>query len=924
MNDAPQSQPRHSTPQGRHPKGKRMRVILLLCVFMQLVDQVPAADEIDYLRDIRPLLATKCGACHGALKQQAGLRLDAGELIRKGGEDGPVIVPGKADESRLMQRVTVADPAERMPPEGEGEPLNAKQLALLAAWINAGATSPDDEVVPEDPRQHWAYQVPQRPTLNLPDDHSRIDAFIARRHQSRGLKSVGLADRHTLLRRVYLDLIGLPPTRVQIEAFMQDQSHRAWPNLVDTLLESPHYGERWGRHWMDVWRYSDWDGYKQQLRGSQRHIWRWRDWIVDSLNADKGYNRMIVEMLAGDEVAPNDPSVLPATGFLARNYHKSNRNIWLDATVEHTAKAFLGMTLNCARCHDHKFDPIPQTAYYQFRSIFEPHNVRTDRIPGKPDIMQDGLPRAFDADLTTETFLYLRGDDRHPDKDNPMTPAVPEILGGSFEPQSVPLPFEVWYPALTEFVVNEQLATARKQLATAEKKLADATVVSTEDSHGDIEKPLDVKRGDVERLELQLSVARLRAESLAARLAADRAKYAQQGSADGDQTMSLAMTAAATERQLQARQSELTVMQKTATVAAAESSDEKNQKKKQTALAKAKKELDDAAKKLKTAQDGLKKTDATYKPLGKEYPKTSSGRRLALARWIASPHNPLTARVAVNHIWMRHFGKPLVDNVFDFGLRSPRPEHADLLDWLAVELMEHDWSMKHLHRLIVNSRTWRLSTSAPSAVAEHNRKLDRDNHLLWRMNVRRLDAEIIRDNVLAVSGQLDPQRGGADIDFRKGEESRRRSIYLRHAYEKQMTMLVLFDAASPNDCYRRSESIIPQQALALANSSLVLSGSRVLARQLWQDVGPQNDDAGPQFVRLAFLQILSRPPAEEEQTACLEFLTEQARSLSDPSKLTTFAGGSIPKVKPATDAHERARENLVHVLMNHNDFVTMR
>lgn len=676
---------------------------------------------------------------------------------------------------------------------------------------------------------------------------------------------------------------------------------------------------------MDVWRYSDWDGYKQQLRGSQRHIWRWRDWIVESLNSDKGYDRMIVEMLAADEVAPSNPTVLPATGFLARNYHKSNRNIWLDATVEHTAKAFLGMTLNCARCHDHKFDPVSQTAYYQFRAIFEPHNVRTDRVPGQRDLMQDGLPRAFDADLKAETFLYKRGNEKFPDKDNPMKPAVPEIPGGAYQPQVVSLPVAAWYPALTDFIVEEQLAVARSQLASAAKMLDERAGQLSSTNTGDQSSDGDSKNNAKGKLlELQHTVAQLKLNSLEARVAADRAKYGLDDAAGDDATQQLAVIAASAERQLKVGQAELAVAQKTLAVATAKSSDEQDQKKKQAAIAKSKKELAAASKALKTAREALGKTDGAYTPLGKPYPKTSSGRRLALAHWITSENNPLTARVAVNHIWMRHFGQPIVQNVFDFGLRSPRPQHAALLDWLAVELMENDWSMKHLHRLIVNSRTWRLASSAPSLGPDHNRDIDGDNHLLWRVNVRRLDAEIIRDNMLAVSGQLDRQQGGADIDFRKGEESKRRSIYLRHAYEKQMTMLVLFDAASPNECYRRSESIIPQQALALANSSLSLGGSRLLARQLWKEVSQRGASGNSQFVTETFLQTLSRPPLDAERAACLVFLKEQAETLSNPSTLQRFAGGAASKTKPSTDPVERARENLVLVLMNHNDFVTVR
>ncbi len=898
-----------------------MRRRVFLCLLIGFASNIGAADEVDYQRDIKPLFSQKCGVCHGALKQEAGLRLDAGVLIHKGSTDGRIIVPGQADTSLLIQKVTAKDIVERMPPEGEGAALNDEEVALLSTWINEGAIVPSDEIIPADPRQHWAYLLPKRSQLPAVEDlrwSHPIDTFISREHQRLGLTPVGPADRHALLRRVYLDLIGLPPTRSQLQAYVQDESPDAWQKVVDALLESPHYGERWGRHWMDVWRYSDWDGYKQQLRGSQRHIWRWRDWIVQSLNADKGYDRMIVEMLAADELAPGNPAELPATGFLARNYHKSNRNMWLDATVEHTAKAFLGMTLNCARCHDHKFDPIAQTAYYQFRAIFEPHNVRTDRLPGQPDLLKDGLPRAYDADLTAKTFLYLQGNDKRPDKDHPMTPAIPVVLGGSFDIQPIDLPIAAYYPSLAGFVEQEQVAAARKQLVAARKQLDEAIAETT------VPDAADAKPRETDQLELKQLVAELRVKSLETRFLADRAKFAD-GDAERDlaQGNKLAQDAAAVERQLNVRLAELELTQKQTAAASAESSEEKDEKKKQTAIAAAKKALDAAQKKLDTSQEDLKKTDNHYTPTGTEYPRTSSGRRLALARWIANTNNPLTARVAVNHIWMRHFGNPLVDNVFDFGLRSAQPRHSELLDWLAIELMENQWSMKHLHRLIVTSRTWQLASSSGNLAAATNQSIDRDNDFLWRMNVRRLDAEIIRDNVLAVSEQLDTTLGGADIDFRQGETTRRRSIYLRHAYEKQMTMLVVFDAASPNECYRRSESIIPQQALALMNSSLVLGHSRKLARQLWEEASA-DEAPQPRFVRMAFMQILSRPPADEEFAVCQQFLTNQAAMLANLSELTTFVGGAVPQVKPSADPHHRARENLIQVLMNHNDFVTVR
>ena len=868
-----------------------------------------AADPIDYENEVKPLLSHKCGACHGVLKQEGGLRLDAGRLIHQGGESGTVVVPGDASDSLIMERVSADDPSERMPPEGEGERLSREQLAVLRAWINSGAQVPADEPIPVGPAEHWAYQQPIRqtvPAVEAAEWSHPIDAFIAREHRRLGLQAVDLADGFTLFRRLSFDLVGLPPSRAELLAFVDDRSPDAWRVAIDSFLDSPHYGERWGRHWMDVWRYSDWDGYKQEVRGSQRHIWHWRDWIIESLNSDKGYDQMIVEMLAADEVAPHDQSALAATGFLARNYHKSNRNIWLDATVEHTAKAFLGLTISCARCHDHKYDPIPQVAYYQFRAIFEPHQVRTDHVPGQTDIAKDGVPRAFDSDLSSATYVYLQGNDKHPDKDNPVEPSTPQVLGGLFDVQEIDLPPAAFQPELQEFVQRDRLTAAQDKLAKAEAAIASAA-----------------PEADHELLRRQRTVAQLSLYSLRNRYAADDAKLAGQNATSVQRQATLA---GLVERQLNLVQAELAVYQQQLAVDSAKTAEEAEDKaKKAKALAAATKKLTDTEKARDKARERLNETpDDKYTPVGKEYPHQSSGRRTALARWITDRRNPLTARVAVNQVWMRHFGTPLVENVFDFGLRSPRPRHADLLDWLAVELMENDWSLKHLHRLILTSRTWRMASSGGADLVHANQAIDQDNHYLWRTSPRRLDAEIIRDNVLAVSGSLDESFGGPDIDFLEGETTRRRSIYIRHAYEKQMTMLVLFDAASPNECYRRSESIVPQQALAMTNSSLSLGRSRTLAAKLWSAASVTSAGARERFIESAFLQILSRYPTEEEQQTCGDFLEQQSATLEHTESLTTFVGGSEPEVRPAEDPVHRARENLVQVLMNHNDFFTVR
>jgi hypothetical protein len=876
-----------------------------------------AGEGVDYLRDVKPILAQKCFACHGALKQQSGLRLDAAQMIRKGGDSGPAILPGKAAGSLLIQRVSATDADVRMPPEGEGEPLDARQLAVMKAWIDAGAEAPEDPL-PPDPREHWAFRAPVRPpvpqTAQGQWPQNPIDTFIAHEHDRLGLRPAAPAKRNLLLRRVYLDLIGLPPTADELDAFLNDRSPDAYERVVDALLARPDHGRRWGRHWMDVWRYSDWAGYKQEVRESQRHIWRWRDWIIESLNADKGYDRMVLEMLAGDEMSPADPDVLRATGFLVRNRHASNRNIWLDATVEHTAKAFLGLTINCARCHDHKYDPIPQIAYYQMRAIFEPHDVAIDRLIGQPDLLKDGLVRAFDGKPEAPTYRYIRGNEKQPDKEHPVGPGLPEVLAEGFEVEPVRLPREARYSTLRSEFRDEDLAAARKALSQAESALAKARQSNQADDTKDDGKPIDTSLA-----ETRVALAAAELESLEARWAADLAKCATAVDSNADELASVAATA---ERKAGVCRAQLAVCQSEQTLTAARQSKTDDAKSK-TALTKAEKDLEAAQSNLAKALQALVKTDSNYTPVAKTYPETSTGRRLALARWITSAHNPLAARVAVNHIWLRHFGAPIVDNVFDFGLRSPRPVHAPLLDWLARELTlapseKPAWSMKRLHRLMVTSATYRLASGEGKA-DDANFTIDPDNSYLWRMNTRRLEAELVRDCLLYVGGSLDLSFGGPDIDQQLGESSRRRSIYFRHAYEKQMQFLVLFDAANVNDCYRRSESVIPQQALAVANSSLSLSQSRLLAAQL-----ASSASSGGDFVTSAFMRLLARQPSSSEKSRCEEFLRQQSALLAESGRLNSFAGEKKAEPAPAADPLQRARENLVHVLLNHNDFLTVR
>jgi hypothetical protein len=308
---------------------------------------------------------------------------------------------------------------------------------------------------------------------------------------------------------------------------------------------------------------------------------------------------------------------------------------------------------------------------------------------------------------------------------------------------------------------------------------------------------------------------------------------------------------------------------------------------------------------------------ATYTPLGPVYPPTSSGRRLALARWIASRQNPLTSRVAVNHIWLRHLGSALVPSVANFGLNGKRPTHPELLDWLAAEFTESGWSMKHLHRLIVTSSTYRMASAGPPA----DRAIDPENRALWRANVRRMEAEVVRDSLLHLAGRLDPARGGEDLDPATDATVPRRSLYFRHTPDEKPLLLEVFDAANPSECFERTESIIPQQALALANSDFTQSQARLIARRLVPSSGTLTDT---DFVAAAFEQVLARPPVAEERVRCEAFLRQQAGLFVGGKGLTPASAGGPSAVPPSPDPGLRAREDLVHVLLNYNEFVTIR
>jgi hypothetical protein len=965
-------------------------VALLIPIAAEPTDDAAAV----YLRDVRPVLERRCFSCHGALQQKGALRLDTAKAVLVGGDSGPAVVPKDPQASLLIEKITEPDPKLRMPPEGE--PLTEAEIAALRTWIAAGAVAPIGENPQKDPRDHWAYRPPVRPAVPATSGvvPNPIDAFLSAARQSKGLTANPPVSKDLWLRRVALDLVGLPPTRAERQAFRADRSDEAFERAVDRLLASPAHGERWARHWMDVWRYCDGYGRGAELLFSHHHIWRWRDWIIESLNAGTGYDQMIIAMLAGDEVAPDDPNTLRATGFLARNWDMFSRNKWLDTTVEHTSRAFLGITLQCARCHDHKFDPIAQADFYRMRAVFEPHHIRIDRVPGQPDRVKDGIVRAFDDFLNTPTHLYVRGDETQPDTSRSLPAGTPIVLGGAFEVQPVALPVSAFNPDKRAFVIQEARTSADHAVAgaiegvksaraaleqgslaqtaadealrQAEQALQTATkpedqAAAREKALAATEKMARARRGAIDapqalrRAEEALIAAERAREALAAVLVVEQLEDEGVNKSNPADWNEAARSALALQRK-QAL-AEAIVAESAAQQAAEQAStaldglvavaiDPKDEPlkaalaKASAALVEARIKLAAASKRRTTAESDCGQPLTTdYRPRALEfhrakisfrdtpstapYARTSTGRRLALARWIADRGNPLTARVAVNQIWARHFGEPLVRSVFDFGLRSPRPVHHDLLDWLAVEFMESGWNMKRLHKLIVTSQAYRMQSS-PAGADDPNRAIDPDNNYYWRMNPRRMEAEVIRDSLLSLAGRLDPALGGPSLALAAADEGLRRTVYYHHARDEQMLFLTMFDSASVEECYRRHETIVPQQALALSNSKFVFDRADEIARAMSLAMG---DGSTADFVTSAFEHLLGRVPTAAEQVAAIDGLERLAAvESSDAAKGTkeTGAAGGAEAAQSGTTVRDRARAAFIHVLLNHNDFVTIR
>jgi mono/diheme cytochrome c family protein len=727
-----------------------------------------------YETRIRPILEERCYTCHSAKaeKLKGGLRLDTYEGLIEGGDTGPAVVPGNLEKSLIVRAVRGADEDLRMPPKGDR--LTAAQVGDVEAWIKMGAPHPrkkgGESVRREDV---WAFEPLKRPSVPAAAAHP-VDAFVLEKLKAKGLGPAAAADPVTLLRRATIDLTGLPPTPAEIDDFLKDGG---WEKVVDRLLASPHYGEQGARHWLDVVRYADTAGFSNDYE--RPNAWRYRDYVVRSLNADKPFGRFILEQLAGDEIDASDPEMLVAVGFLrmgpwehtAMSVAAETRQYWLDDITHSTAATFLGLTMRCCRCHDHKFDPIPTKDYYRLQAVFAPtHFAERDA----PFLASEDASGFDEGKAEVQRRLKEKGYRPLSDQDDPK---IRKSL--------------------------EKVGTKRREHLERE-----------------------VKRFEP----IALSVYTGPSNNFLSNRVLNRMPAKREGPVQ-----------------------EIAILRGGA--------------------------LDAPGEKVGPGVPGAVKGTAA------EVPETPEGRRLALARWLADPGNPLTARVVVNRVWQQHFaGKGIVATPNNFGKMGKRPTHPELLDWLAGWFLENGSSIKKLHRLILTSETYRRSGTPADPAA--TRKLDAANDLLGHYPPRRLAAEEIRDGMLAITGELNRAVGGPgvfpEINWEvalqprhvmggpapsyqpspRPEDRHRRTLYAFRIRTLADPMLeVLNRPGTELSCERRDETTIAPQAFALLNSQFSHDRALALARRVEKEPSP---------IDAAFRLVVGRRPDEDERRRCRE------------------------------------------------------
>jgi len=827
-----------------------------------LISPARAEDTPDLRRDILPLLRAHCVKCHGPMKHESGLNLASPRSIARGGESGASIHAGAIDKSLLWERIDSGE----MPPE---MPLPAEERAVIRRWIEAGAPGlPTAEEAAQPGSDHWAFVPPQRPPLPaVAQEQVRtdVDRFIIAELARRGWQLAPEAAPLTLLRRVSFDLTGLAPTPEEIATFLADTAPGAYERMVERYLASPRYGERWGQHWLDAAGYADSNGYFNA--DTDRPLaYRYRDYVIAAFNADKPFDQFLREQIAGDElvgfqpegdVTPEMVEGLVATHFLRNapdgtgesdgnpDEQRADRFTVLEGTVQILGSSLLGMTVQCARCHDHKFEPLTQREYYELQTIFWPAYCPDDWR--KPNQRTVSVAQAGRRQEHADLVKHL--DDQIKER-------------------------------------REKLAERTKELR---KRLADERLASLEPAQrAELEHALTLRKNVRTDAEKVIVKAHEEATELAEDALAEKfPDYAEAREQTNQQIESL-------EGQRPAPLEELAVL---FDVQVNPTPHHLLVRGDYRAL---------GAEVSPGVPAVISDAERSYHVASAKTP--AGGRRTALAEWLTNPQHPLVARVTVNRLWQNHFGRGLVASADNFGYTGVPPTHPELLDFLAVEFIHSGWSTKALHRLILNSATYRQSSTASEAI----RQADPENQLLARFPLLRLDAEEIRDAMLRASGELDLQAGGPYVPTKRGETGEvvvadntpgawRRSIYLQRRRTQPDSMLDVFDVPQGgNNCTRRSASTIALQSLSLMNSEFVNGRAAALAARLDRDCGT---DTGAK-VQQAFLLAYSRPPSADEAAAAQHFLATQPNNYADQ-----------------TDAQQRVWRDLCHMLLASSAFL---
>ncbi len=831
-----------------------------------LVSSAQAQTPVTFTDHIRPIMERSCWNCHGEASQLSDLDLRTREGALEGGTRGPAIVPGRADESRLYRQLAgLEQPAMPM----DGSTLTDAEIAAVRTWINdgahwdtGGATSTadalsalEDAELPPGARDYWAFKLPvQAPVPAFPDLVHPIDRFLEATRRDNGLIAAPRADRLTLVRRAYLDLIGLPPTPEQTAEFLADTERGAWERLIDQLLASPHYGERWGRHWLDVARDADSTGFEQDY--NRPNAWRYRDYVINAFNQDKPYSQFIKEQIAGDELDYTTAETRIATGFLRAGprvqfREKDNperRYDYLDDVLATLGRGVLGLTVHCARCHNHKFDPILQKDYYSLQaSIFG--YVETDW----PLLDREELA----AYRAANTEIDAR---QQPLKDEVAGIEAPYRERLRLERIRNRFPEHVQEAALkpeSERTPGEQLLAAQVLSMTVSRRQVEAALAA------DVAARRQTLLDQIEALEAERPD-----EPLMAEIVTDGDyRFAPDG--PGDEVIGCPECRVPPDEQgsfLHEGPGRYEVPPSYFLIRGDPFSPGSPM----------------SPGFVTVATDGDPPT-VIPRPDGR-----TSGRRLALAEWLTSPQNPLPARVIVNRIWHHHFGRGIVATLDNFGKIGDRPTHPELLDWVAVEFINRGWSIKQMHRLIMTSEAYRMASAYESA---DNAAADPENRWLWRYRAQRLEAEALRDTIMTVSGGIDLTVGGPPIfphvpeeilkasakgiwrNEPDGPDVWRRSVYVYRRRSLGFPFFDTFDLPDQNvTAAARNVSTVATQALTLMNNPFVLGQAELFAERLEQ-AAPGDLD---RQIDLAYRIALTRPPTPDEFAVARELATRQS------------------------------------------------